>query len=493
MADGNLFDTLQDISDAVTQATKTGNYADLPHSIQDRVKAFAKENSWQHMASGNGQSADSWQHMASGNGQGAHSDNDYGANSGSSTSRTYDRTAEDRTANAGRQTYSGSYGRDTATYAKMEELRREKEKEAQRRAEAAGAERGQEEGQQAASYFLQTRPDRNRGQGLRIGGLFGAVFFGFCTIWNVLCFCILLASRELAAVSVFFVALLGLTGWLTWKFVRMYRKGKRQRILAQLYYQYAGIIGDKAYCEIEALASLTGESKTQVCQNLRDMKNEGMLNILAFDKNKTTAMFTKEAIRQYKDAEAGRKEREEAQKKENSQQKGKEKDRTLSAEVQEILSEGNNYIREIREINDRIPDTEGMSDKLYRLEDIMKRIFAQVRKTPSKAKDIRKLMRYYLPTTLKLLRAYADLEGQSDAGDNIRATRREIEESMDTINDAFEKMLDELFQEQAWDLSSDLHVMKTMLQQDGLVEEKREKDMVKVPVSSGYSSDDEKN
>lgn len=42
---------------------------------------------------------------------------------------------------------------------------------------------------------------------------------------------------------------------------------------------------------------------------------------------------------------------------------------------------------------------------------------------------------------------------------------------MDVINEAFEKLLDDLFQEQAWDLSSDLNVMKTMMAQDGLTED----------------------
>ena len=39
---------------------------------------------------------------------------------------------------------------------------------------------------------------------------------------------------------------------------------------------------------------------------------------------------------------------------------------------------------------------------------------------------------------------------------------------MDTINDAFEKLLDSLFEDLAWDISSDISVMKTMLEQDGL-------------------------
>ena len=67
--------------------------------------------------------------------------------------------------------------------------------------------------------------------------------------------------------------------------------------------------------------------------------------------------------------------------------------------------------------------------------------------------------------------AYIELDKQPEAGENITKTKREIEEALDTINDAFEALLDTLFQDMAWDISSDISVMKTMMSQDGLVEE----------------------
>ena len=42
---------------------------------------------------------------------------------------------------------------------------------------------------------------------------------------------------------------------------------------------------------------------------------------------------------------------------------------------------------------------------------------------------------------------------------------------MDTINEAFANLLDSLFQDLAWDISSDISVMKTMMAQDGLTED----------------------
>ena len=95
----------------------------------------------------------------------------------------------------------------------------------------------------------------------------------------------------------------------------------------------------------------------------------------------------------------------------------------------------------------------------------------QVKKDPSSADELHKLMTYYLPTTKKLLNAYVELDKQPEVGDNITKTKLQIDGAMDTINEAFENLLDSLFQDMAWDISSDISVMKTMMAQDGLTEE----------------------
>ena len=54
---------------------------------------------------------------------------------------------------------------------------------------------------------------------------------------------------------------------------------------------------------------------------------------------------------------------------------------------------------------------------------------------------------------------------------SIISSKQEIEKTLDTLNMAFEKLLDELFQDTAWDLSSDISVLNTMLAQEGLTED----------------------
>ena len=102
----------------------------------------------------------------------------------------------------------------------------------------------------------------------------------------------------------------------------------------------------------------------------------------------------------------------------------------------------------------------------------MRRIFAHVEKEPDSAQDLHKMMTYYLPTTTKLIDAYRDLDGQPEYGANISNTKKEIEDTLDTINEAFENLFDSLFEDTAWDISSDISTMKVMLQQEGLTKNK---------------------
>lgn len=198
------------------------------------------------------------------------------------------------------------------------------------------------------------------------------------------------------------------------------------------------------------------------------MKN-GYLPHARMDENKSTLMLTDRSYQQYIDAEESRKKREEDEQNRRSDIEAS----NVSDNVKRILEEGNLYLKKVREVNDIIPDTDEMSDKLYRLEDIMHKIFERVQKQPQNAPDLRKFMDYYLPTTTKLLNAYVELDKQPDVGNNIIQTKKEISDTMDTINDAFEKLLDSLFQDVAWDISSDISVMKTMMAQDGLTDDNK--------------------
>ena len=135
-----------------------------------------------------------------------------------------------------------------------------------------------------------------------------------------------------------------------------------------------------------------------------------------------------------------------------------------------VPAERNRYdaiLQELRRINDAIPGEE-MSAKIDRLESVAAKIFVQLQEDPDKLPQLRKFMDYYLPTSMKLLNTYAELDAQGVEGANISESKRRIEQSMDTLVTAFENQLDKLFQADAMDVSADIEVMEKMLNADGL-------------------------
>lgn len=140
---------------------------------------------------------------------------------------------------------------------------------------------------------------------------------------------------------------------------------------------------------------------------------------------------------------------------------------TGNQELDELVLQGNEALRQMRQLKDRIRDKK-ISAQIDQLEGLSKNIFGHVAKNPGKVPQIRKFMNYYLPTTLKLLNSYAEVSAQGVRGKNITATMKRIESIMDTVVVAFEKQLDGLFSSDALDISTDITVLEGMLQREGL-------------------------
>ena len=138
-----------------------------------------------------------------------------------------------------------------------------------------------------------------------------------------------------------------------------------------------------------------------------------------------------------------------------------------SENIQSILNQGNIYIQAIRDSNAIIKDKE-ISQKLDKMEQIVTTIFHEVDINPGQAGKLGKFLSYYLPTMDKLLKTYIELGEKNVLGSNARKMRKEIEETLDTLNHAFEGILDKFYQEQELDIMSDIAAMKMMLKQDGL-------------------------
>ena len=237
--------------------------------------------------------------------------------------------------------------------------------------------------------------------------------------------------------------------------------GNRLRKKIKRFRSYVKTLNGKPYANVKDLAKSVRKSEKFVRKDLKKMIDKRMFLEGHLDKNGVCFMATDDAYEQYLETERNMEER--------KAEEARRPKTQLSEDVQKVIEEGNRYIEEIRRSNDAIPGVE-ISNKMYHLENVIRRIFQRVEKHPELINDLHKFMDYYLPTTMKLLNAYEELDKQDMQGENIKTAKQEIENTLDTINVAFENLLDSFYKETAWDVSSDISVLKTMFAQEGLTE-----------------------
>ena len=227
--------------------------------------------------------------------------------------------------------------------------------------------------------------------------------------------------------------------------------------------KYVEILNGRGFCEIKELAEKSNQSETETRKDLRKMIQKQVFREAYMDKQETCLMINRIAYDYYLQAEESLRQRE------MEEAKRKEQEEKMSPEILEMIRTGDEYIRTIREANDDIPG-EVISEKLDRLEQVVRRIFESVKKHPEQKKEMDKFMDYYMPTTLKLVNAYREFDALEVKGENITNAMQEIENTLDTISLAFEKLLDDLFQDAAFDVSTDISVLQMMLAREGYKE-----------------------
>ena len=117
--------------------------------------------------------------------------------------------------------------------------------------------------------------------------------------------------------------------------------------------------------------------------------------------------------------------------------------------------------------NDAIPDEE-LSAAMDRMEKAGRRIVDVVEKDPEKARMVDRFARYYLPESLKLMSAYAELEKNGVQGENAAQITRDLRQNAGTTATAFETLLDSLYSDEALNISTDIEVLDSILKSQDL-------------------------
>lgn len=255
----------------------------------------------------------------------------------------------------------------------------------------------------------------------------------------------------------------------------MFASGRKLRSRVEHFLTYNRIIEGREYCNIHELTQKSGLREKKILRDLQWMIEKKWYLQGHLDYGRTCLITSDRMYCQYQELETHRRQMKEEEARRQTimkEQKSREEAwrSRLSPEVRKVVEAGDAYVEKIRSCNDAIPGIE-ISRKIERMELLVDRIFDRVEQNPETVGDVRRLMDYYLPTAIKLLEAYEELDAQPVAGENILASKREIEGTLDTLNTAFERLLDSMFQDTAWDVSSDISVLHTMLAQEGLVDD----------------------
>ena len=235
--------------------------------------------------------------------------------------------------------------------------------------------------------------------------------------------------------------------------------------------RYVRLCGSKMYATVEELSHQVGRSMYKIRNDIRKILQKGIVPSAHIDRHGTCFMLNDVVYKQYLQAEDSRTRREiEMQEQKTPSQLVSEAKAQQKSELEIMVGEGQAYIKQLRDLNDEI-EGEEISAKLFQLEDLLKEIFSRVEAEPEQMSRMHKVMDYYLPTTVKLLGAYKEFDAVSTPGPDIISAKDEIEKTIDTINAAFVELLNTLFQNKVFDITTDAQVLQTMLASEGLTKE----------------------
>lgn len=137
---------------------------------------------------------------------------------------------------------------------------------------------------------------------------------------------------------------------------------------------------------------------------------------------------------------------------------------------QEIIAESISSLDKLSEKSEEINNPR-FKESLGKLIENSTDILKIIEKYPDKATGLGKFSTYYLPTSLKLAESYKDFELVNSRDPRILKSMTEIDESIKTIAEAFDKMKIDLLDDRAMDVKTEIDTINLLLKQEGLSED----------------------
>ena len=205
---------------------------------------------------------------------------------------------------------------------------------------------------------------------------------------------------------------------------------------------------------VEMLADLTHQTKKKVLKKLRSYIHKGWLNAWLDDETETLYL-TAEDYRAAKEKAAAAAAA--------AVQPQPEKVETGDAPIN--LDTARRFAAVLEKEQQLMQDAQAR-EELAAMYKTTTAICDWLEAHPESQPKTRRFAEYYIPTTLKLLHTYNDVQGQQ--GENAETIRRDIAGILHTLNQAYENLYNNLLSDVAMDISSEIAALQGMLANDGL-------------------------
>lgn len=205
---------------------------------------------------------------------------------------------------------------------------------------------------------------------------------------------------------------------------------------------------------VEMLADLTHQKKKKTLKRLKKSIRKGWLNAWLDEKTETVYLTAED----YRAAQ----ERPEPQPAPAQPEQGE------TAETPLNLETARRFAKVLEQEQQLMQDAQGR-EELETMQKTTTAICEWLEAHPESLPKARRFAEYYIPTTLKLLHTYNDVQGQQ--GENAETIRRDIAGILHTLNQAYSNLYDNLLSDVAMDVSSEIAALQGMLANDGLTGE----------------------
>lgn len=133
--------------------------------------------------------------------------------------------------------------------------------------------------------------------------------------------------------------------------------------------------------------------------------------------------------------------------------------------LNEIMELGEQYIKKLNDFKVLIKD-KAIAKKVEKLVNIVTMVFREIDVNPSHAQTLGVFLNYYLPTTEKLLDTYVSITEDKSSEQHLIATKKEIEEALNTIIISYDGVLAKLYEQYEMDISSEIDALEIVMKKE---------------------------